>query len=184
MNLSREIDAKAHAAARNSSYVYPWLRTTSFTNPEEQERWFQNSQHFFSVQDHGNFIGMVGFTDVNANDAEFSCLIYPQHQGKGYGSKALHMLFDYGFNQLGLKLIYGNTYAYPIDRFPIYPHPYQPTHIQDLGLVYLNPAIKLFEKFNMTISGPCLYPVPTNEKKGVYVWKLLLPRHKYDSNLA
>lgn len=179
MNLSREIDARKHAEARNDPEIFPWIRTPTKTNAEEQQAWFDSQRYFWSVQEGKDLVGMVGFTDVTKDDAEFSCLIYKEFRGQGLGYKALEHLFDYGFYAMKLNHIYGHTYGYLSEK----PNAL-PVHVPFLGTVYLNPAYKLFQKFKMTINGPCLYPEHTNEKHGALIWRLDLPRFKYDSLVA
>lgn len=182
MNLSKEIDAVAHAKARNHPATTPWIRTKGHTTAQEQEAWFKDQPYFWSVQEGKDFIGMVGFTSVTKHDAEFSCLIYPEHRGKAYGFKALEQLFDYGFYAMKLDLIYGNTYGYAASQID-FPPPENALeiYINEIGHVYLNPAFKLFQKFNMTIAGPCLYP---RADERTLTWKLTLPRYVYNASLA
>jgi diamine N-acetyltransferase len=77
-----------------------------------------------------SLVGVVGLTGVDLVNrrGEFSCYIDPDKQGMGFGTRALKVLFAYGFDVLGLNLIWGETF-------------------QD------NPAAKVFEKLGMTKHG-------------------------------
>lgn len=46
-------------------------------------------------------VGLVGFSDVDetAGTAEISCWIRPEYWGEGYGTEAVELLVEYGFDQ-------------------------------------------------------------------------------------
>jgi RimJ/RimL family protein N-acetyltransferase len=76
------------------------------------------------------WLGVCGLTSIEMvpRRAEFSLYIAPKYQGMSYGKKALDLLFSFGFDELGLNLIWGETFA-------------------------KNPATKLFEKMGMQCEG-------------------------------
>ena len=57
-------------------------------------------------------VGVCGLTsiDLRHRTAEFSVLIHPEHQRKGYGEDALSCLLHYGFDHLNLHRIWGETF--------------------------------------------------------------------------
>lgn len=57
-------------------------------------------------------IGCAGLTSIDYlnSRAEFSLYIAPEHQKKGFGKKALKTLFSYGFGQLNMNSIWGETF--------------------------------------------------------------------------
>jgi RimJ/RimL family protein N-acetyltransferase len=58
------------------------------------------------------FIGMIGLVDISLENrnAEISIVIDPKKRRKGYGKEALTLLLEYGFNQLNLDNIFGESY--------------------------------------------------------------------------
>jgi RimJ/RimL family protein N-acetyltransferase len=84
----------------------------------------------YAVTAQGGIVGVAGLTSIDrlARRAEFSLYIGPEHHGEGYGRKALIALFTKGFRDLGLNLIWGESFD---------------------G----NPAIRLFESLGMIREG-------------------------------
>lgn len=60
-------------------------------------------------------VGTCGLTSINYfnGTAEFSLFIAPEHQRKGYARKALKLLLEYGFETMGMGVIWGETFIYP-----------------------------------------------------------------------
>lgn len=75
-------------------------------------------------------VGCCGLTSIDHINrrAEFSCYIGPEHQRKGYARSALTELFNHGFDDLNLNVIWGETFD---------------------G----NPALNLFVDLGMTVEG-------------------------------
>lgn len=183
ISLGEKFNCFQHAQARNDPDTLRWLRTKQETTPEAQQIWWDNlwkddSREYLCVQDDSLTVGMVGLTDKTYHEAEFSCLIYPEFRKKGYGLAALRLLFDRGFKAWGLRRIYGWTYGF-YDEHMFDGHSVHCPPIE--GHIIINPAIKLFEKMDMEIYGPCLYP-ETKEKLelGQYVWRLEMQRYNYE----
>jgi RimJ/RimL family protein N-acetyltransferase len=57
-------------------------------------------------------IGVCGLTDIDYihRKAEFSIYVAPEAQKHGHGENALRCLLDFGFKDLGLNRIWGETY--------------------------------------------------------------------------
>jgi RimJ/RimL family protein N-acetyltransferase len=82
------------------------------------------------TKDNPGYVGVCGFTSINGPNAsaEFSLYIAPEHQGKGYGRKALALLVGHGFVDFGFKRIWGEVFE---------------------G----NPAMKMFHKVGFKVDG-------------------------------
>jgi GNAT superfamily N-acetyltransferase len=185
--LSNRFDAALNAMARNDPETKPWLRTQTVTSEEEQQAFWDQprfGQKYWTVENTltKELVGIVGFTSITKDEAEFSCLIYPGYRKQGYGAQALEQLFDQGFYGMGLSRIYGWTYGYdrPYARyqgFEIRP--------ESFSALQINPAIKLFQKLGMEIYGPCLWPKPKEQlSSGQYVWRLEMQKYDYSKRVT
>jgi len=67
-----------------------------------------NSHREFILTQKNEKIGFLALYDIDNRHrhAEFSIIIDPNHQGKGYAEQASRLLIDYGFNQLNLHKLY------------------------------------------------------------------------------
>lgn len=72
---------------------------------------YQPRSSKFEYKDTAN-AGTCGLTSISMihRHAEWSLLIGPEYQGKGYGKAALKLLLEYGFNHLGLNRIWGEIF--------------------------------------------------------------------------
>lgn len=134
-----------HTRWRNESLA--WLRSSG-TTAYEQKSFFSKDHYgalWFAVIEDGLPIGTVGLTSINKHHktAEFSLLIGSEHRKKGYGSKALKDLIQYGFKELGLELIFGETFIYPYEAKK-YLDDMNVSYIDHRGLI--NPGVKAYEK--------------------------------------
>lgn len=61
---------------------------------------------------HIELIGMIGLENISweNRNAEISIILNPDYQRKGYGTQAVDLLLDQGFNYLNLENIYGECY--------------------------------------------------------------------------
>lgn len=158
-----------HANARNDPRIRPWLRTTRPTNQTEQQMWWEEKgrKQFWVLSEFGLQVGLVGLTDIEQEPLtkEFSLLIYPRYQKKGYGLKALKLLLEYGFFKYHYEKIIGETYAYEIDakikntdssdlrnvkQHGVF---HQAFHVPHLPLCLMNPAVHMFAKLNPEVYG-------------------------------
>lgn len=89
----------------------------SFTN---QKEWFKNLKKtdlplsiFLKKDNQLQIIGTVGFYNIEMRHqrATWRLRVDPLLQGKGIGSEAAKMLFDYGFKTLNLIKITGDAFA-------------------------------------------------------------------------
>lgn len=116
-------------AGRNDPAVWKWCRQHDFLSDAEQIRWFNRqsedptikmwkivatSPHEAedgpSTRQHN--IGVCGLTSIDYMNrrAEFSLWIKPELQGRGLGKVALEVLLLHGFMNLGLNLIWGESF--------------------------------------------------------------------------
>lgn len=114
----KESDVELLRSYRNDRRINEWCRQTGLISEENQKKWFSkldDSNHrMFTVKGmlEDTVVGVCGLTslDWQASRAEFSLYIAANHQGRGYGKKALMTLLKHGFWDLGLNLIYGETF--------------------------------------------------------------------------
>jgi RimJ/RimL family protein N-acetyltransferase len=94
------------------------LRTPYGLTEEIQSRFYddvicsRNSRaRFWGIWIGEKFIGMTGLENIEWENscAEISLILNPEYH-EGYGTKAVDMLLDKGFNYLNLQNIYGEVY--------------------------------------------------------------------------
>lgn len=122
---------------RNDPQIWRWCRQNDLIYPENQEKWYHWQRDdlktkMYSIKAYGNMddiatggfhdvsagntillpVGVCGLTDIDLVNrrAEFSLYIAPQFQGKHMSKSALKTLFSYGFKELGLRSIWGETF--------------------------------------------------------------------------
>jgi RimJ/RimL family protein N-acetyltransferase len=107
---------------RNHPEIYDWCRQNNLISDAEQGRWFDkqsqdSSIRMYSIQAKGEtgdpkLIGVCGLTDIDLVNrrAEFSLYIAPFLHGIGLGTAALKLLLGRGFDDLGLNVIWGETF--------------------------------------------------------------------------
>jgi RimJ/RimL family protein N-acetyltransferase len=135
---------------RNDPRIMDWCRQNELISEEDQKRWEERIKTDTTVKMFGVQIedprevkilkklyvvapkigGVLALTSLNRNhrSAEFSLYIAPPYQGKGHGKEALLALLRYGFCNMNLHCIWGETF---------------------LG----NPAMKLFESVGFVNEG-------------------------------
>ena len=74
--------------------------------------------------------------------AEFSLLIGPEHRGRGLGKATLEAWLQYGFKELNLDLIWGETFIYPMEAATLIPEKSQYL-FTDRSII--NPAYQIFK---------------------------------------
>ena len=105
-------------AWRNDVRVRSWCRQVGVISDTEQIRWMNGlgtdpAIRMFSVVDPvGTFVGVAGLTSIDLvnSRAEFSLYIAPSEQGRGLGKHALKTLCLFGFEELGLNSIWGESF--------------------------------------------------------------------------
>jgi RimJ/RimL family protein N-acetyltransferase len=124
---------------RNDYRIWQWCRQNDLINELSHEAWFEwqakdpaTRMYKLLLKTSGaaNVIGVCGLTSIDWQNrrAEFSLYIGPQFQRLGAGKMGLSLLLCHGFDNLGLNLIYGETFD---------------------G----NPAAKMFEKLGFAKEG-------------------------------
>lgn len=157
MNFTKEFDYKSHASWRNEMSTLAWTRESGLTNSELQEEFFNDlpdNWEFWAIHDdNGIHIGTAGLTDIDylSETAEFSLLIDPYQRGQGFGTKALGILLRRAKSQHKLRLVYGNTFAYPHTAESFLDGIDAPYLQMEEGLV--NPAYNTFIKMGAKVEG-------------------------------
>jgi len=108
---------------RNDERVWKWCRQFTVLNEHEHERWFDAQAMDRSIKMYAvhranpassgdTMCGVTGLTSIDPVNrrAEFSLYIAPDTQKKGLGRSALATLLTHGFQDLGLNLIWGETF--------------------------------------------------------------------------
>lgn len=117
LELLSDQDVPWIVACRNSPGIIPWLRQNDPIDEDHQRRWqnslkFDDTKRFFKFMDNGVKVGVCGLSSIDQTNkhAEFSLWVDPALHGKGYGSKGLSTLLSYGFSNLCLNRIWGETF--------------------------------------------------------------------------
>jgi RimJ/RimL family protein N-acetyltransferase len=109
---------------RNDPRIYQWCRQNDLITDVAQRAWYEKISSDPTIKMYmilarnaceGNthvYVGVCGLTSIDLwnRRAEFSCYIAPTWQNKGYATKALKTLFRHGFENLGLNIIWGESF--------------------------------------------------------------------------
>lgn len=103
---------------RNDYEIWRWCRQNDLISDIDQAKWFERQSKDPSIKMYGVFsnidelVGVCGLTSIDQVNrrAEFSLYIGVNHQEQGYGRKALKILLQHGFKNLGLHQIWGETF--------------------------------------------------------------------------
>ncbi len=95
-----------------------WFRQNDLISDVDQQRWFDSQSRDPTVRMYiittgmGDPVGVCGLTslDLVNQRAEFSLYIAFDHQRQGYGTSAMELLLEHGFNSYPLNQIYGELY--------------------------------------------------------------------------
>jgi len=98
-----------------------------------EEEWFSNLKTredsvYYSIQiideeDQDKIIGNCAIQDINNKNRACSCGITigeKNYQNKGYGTEAMEMLVEYGFNTLNMNRIELTVYEFNIRAYKLY----------------------------------------------------------------
>lgn len=108
---------------RNDYNIWRWCRQVGFISDAEQIRWFNKQSEdptikMFKILAKTNEkavpVGVCGLTSLDYLNrrAEFSLYTAPDVQRRGIGQHALSILLEHSFNNLGLNLIWGETFEH------------------------------------------------------------------------
>jgi ribosomal-protein-alanine N-acetyltransferase len=103
---------------RNDPRVRDWCRQCGLISELDQEAWVkaQNADptiEMFTINaEKVGLSGVCGLTSIDMLNrrAEFSLYVGPNKQGNGTGEKALRTLCRFGFEELGLECIWGESF--------------------------------------------------------------------------
>ena len=94
------------------------LRTPYLISEDMQANFYDSLQNresrnrYWSIYDNDELIGFGGLTGIEWENglAEISLIMGAKYRGKGLGRRAVALIFDAGFGNMGLKTIYGECY--------------------------------------------------------------------------
>ncbi len=122
---------------RNDHRIWQWCRQNDLISASNQSKWLEKISDDDTIRMYTiwsknvtDLVGVCGLTSIDQVNqrAEFSLYTGPEFHKLGYGKDALICLFKYGFEELNLNLIWGETFE---------------------G----NPALKLFNNLGMKTDG-------------------------------
>lgn len=103
---------------RNDPAIWKWCRQNDVIADIDQEKWFERQASdptvkMYLIRGHGEAVGVCGLTSIDLwnHRAEFSLYIQPKEMKKHYGKKSLETLLHHAFSNLGLHLVWGETFA-------------------------------------------------------------------------
>ena len=103
--------------SRNDYSIRKWCRQIGLISQSDQEHWMQKQAmdptiQMYEVCYDGTPVGMTGLTSIDLvhRRAEFSLWIAKEYQKCGHGKKALELIIAFGFNELGLNSIWGESF--------------------------------------------------------------------------
>lgn len=107
---------------RNDWNLIQWTRQSDLLNEVEHEAWFDRQardpstrMYMLLAKTGGKTeqVGVCGLTSIDYRNrrAEFSLYIATAYQRNGLGRAALSVLLTHGFENLGLNLIWGETFT-------------------------------------------------------------------------
>lgn len=118
LNTVEEEDLDALARARSDPDVRIPLGIETPGNRGVIEEFYEETisgeeGYWFTVVADDDLVGAVVYKHVDDADgvAELSYWIYPEYQGEGYGSEAVELLLEYGFDELRLHRVRADCYA-------------------------------------------------------------------------
>lgn len=102
---------------RNTYDIWKWCRQHDLITEAAHLRWFERQEadpsiRMYMIHANGQAVGVCGLTDIDLHNrrAEFSLYIAPDHQGAGYGKRALQTLLTHAFKTLNLNTVFGETF--------------------------------------------------------------------------
>jgi RimJ/RimL family protein N-acetyltransferase len=103
---------------RNLYDIRKWCRQRSLISNFDQQNWFLSMSkdphiEMFIIHKGQDEVGVCGLTDIDKwnNRAEFSLYIGTEFQRMGYAKAALKTLLLHGFKNLGLNIVWGETFT-------------------------------------------------------------------------
>ena len=95
------------------------LRTSNFILDAQQHDFYhslktrKDIEYYSILRNDKTLVGLCGFVNLNLvnRNAEIALIINPHMRGEGIGRDSFKLLLDHGFNKLGLRNIYGESYA-------------------------------------------------------------------------
>jgi RimJ/RimL family protein N-acetyltransferase len=127
MNITLELlpvdstDLEQLRSWRNDHRIWRWCRQSDLISDVEQKAWFERQakdptirmyKAVRAVGSHVETVGVCGLTSIDQMNrrAEFSLYVAPELHKQGLGAKILALLLQHGFLNLGLNVIWGETF--------------------------------------------------------------------------
>lgn len=110
--LEREDLHFIHQLNNNEMMMRYWFEEPHEAYVELKDLYQKNihniSERRFIIDKQGISVGLVELVDIDYihRRSEFSILVAPEHQGKGYASVATHLALNFGFMVLNLYKLY------------------------------------------------------------------------------
>jgi RimJ/RimL family protein N-acetyltransferase len=117
LDLLKYENLESYRKWRNDPLIFRWCRQFDLISEDSQKQWFNDLKFdqftkMYEIRAGGTFIGVCGLTSIDYINrrGEFSLYLGPEYQGRGLSSPTLKTLFSHGFLNLGLAVIWGETF--------------------------------------------------------------------------
>ena len=113
LDTIEESDLPQMRAWRNDPRIWKWCRQSDLIPMAAHLRWFDGcKEKMYAIRNAGKLVGICGLTSIDtlARRGEFSMYIGPRYHRQGFARAGLKTLFKHGFENLGLNLIWGETF--------------------------------------------------------------------------
>jgi len=117
---SRSLDRSVQKAIEDVGYEAPTLEELE---EAQQRRDQEHNEWLMDQEDYEKIIGNCAIHDINSKNRACSCGITigeKEYQNKGYGTEAMEMLVEYGFNTLNMNRIELSVYDFNSRAFKTY----------------------------------------------------------------
>lgn len=118
VKLVREISSH-QLEWRNDPRIYATCRQSHLLSHAEHKEWLkkiaQPDTEMFGIEVEGvGLVGTCGLTHIRRDHqtAEYSLLIGPPYQQKGYAQKGLSLLLDWAFREQSFEVIWGEIFDF------------------------------------------------------------------------
>lgn len=106
---------------RNNQELRKYFREWKDISKDQQEAWYKSRGnntdpkhvYFKIVSNDKELVGCCGlhYVDWRLRSAEFGIFVGQETRGKGYGSEAIFLMFDYGFREMNLHKVWCEVYS-------------------------------------------------------------------------
>jgi len=108
---------------RNHGSIKKWMFNSLDISLEEHLSFIESLMNsktklYFLVKQNNNFLGVIDFTNINKNSAEFGLYTNPKIKGKG--EILLKTICDYAFKELKIRILYAEAFIDNIRAIELY----------------------------------------------------------------